>query len=342
MHRLAMDSSDDSDEFFDDSPRKPDEPSSKNQVADFKFGLAIVTLFVVIGLGGCWLDGFDPVLSVYVATQVVTTVGYGDFCPRRQVTRLIWALFVLLVIIALAYALNLVMTRVLELQEKAVHKVITRGETILQSVRVIEHPHDQHWMQLASATMTFLGFVAFGTIYFAVFENCSCSYGRTAVADCDESSYQSCVQTGGYVKTWIDSFYLSVITLTTVGFGDVTPVTYCGRAVGSVWMLVGVAATANWISAFSNSIFAHTANKKAQRRQPDVDLFNMLDSDGDGHLTRSEHHLYIILKHRLVSPHFITKLDEKFHAVGRSKDGVLSFQHIDGGHFPISPYSLKN
>ena len=40
--------------------------------------------------------------------------------------------------------------------------------------------------------------------------------------------------------SWVDSFYLAVITLTTVGYGDLAPETTAGRLFTTVYVIVGV------------------------------------------------------------------------------------------------------
>jgi voltage-gated potassium channel len=40
--------------------------------------------------------------------------------------------------------------------------------------------------------------------------------------------------------TWLDAFYFSVITLTTVGFGDVTPETRIGKLFTVAYIVVGI------------------------------------------------------------------------------------------------------
>ena len=40
--------------------------------------------------------------------------------------------------------------------------------------------------------------------------------------------------------TWIDSLYLSVITLTTVGYGDFSPTTNAGKVFTMFYVLVGI------------------------------------------------------------------------------------------------------
>lgn len=40
--------------------------------------------------------------------------------------------------------------------------------------------------------------------------------------------------------SWLDSFYLATMTLTTIGFGDVTPQTAVGKVFTMVYALVGI------------------------------------------------------------------------------------------------------
>ena len=59
---------------------------------------------------------------------------------------------------------------------------------------------------------------------------------------------------------WIDSIYFSVITLTTVGYGDFSPQTDLGKVFTIFYIIIGI----GLMFAFINSFFEHRLkNKKA-------------------------------------------------------------------------------
>merc|ERR1719263_1434968 len=55
----------------------------------------------------------------------------------------------------------------------------------------------------------------------------------------------------GEGKTWMEAAYMSLITLSTVGFGFFTPITEGGMIFGAFMMLFGTAALVNVISNFT-------------------------------------------------------------------------------------------
>jgi len=50
--------------------------------------------------------------------------------------------------------------------------------------------------------------------------------------------------------SWFDSFYFSVITLTTIGYGDFYPVTIPGKVFTIFYILIGVGIIFGFINAF--------------------------------------------------------------------------------------------
>ncbi|MCE4624389.1 MAG: potassium channel family protein [Desulfurococcales archaeon] len=61
---------------------------------------------------------------------------------------------------------------------------------------------------------------------------------------------------GSTIRTLTDAFWWSLATVTTVGYGDVVPVTPIGRAIGVILMLFGIAVLGGFISLTSTSVMS--------------------------------------------------------------------------------------
>ncbi len=67
---------------------------------------------------------------------------------------------------------------------------------------------------------------------------------------------------------WVDSVYFCVITLTTIGYGDIVPTTNAGKVFTSVYVIVGIGIFA----AAANYLIKRAAIDRIQRRQDKQDL----------------------------------------------------------------------
>lgn len=209
--------------------------------------------------------------ALYLIVQIVTTIGYGDVTPTTDLHRILVALYVILALVVLAYFLNNAVKMLTDREEELMQKVIEQAQGNLEDIHA-QHMDDRlsgKKMQFLKSTLLFLSYIAFGTIFYATYEGCSCGYGVTAIDNCDDSTYEKCSKDGGQVKNYARAFYFSVITMTTVGFGDFTPMTVVGRYVGIFWMLTGVAITANWVGQLTSLFLEHSdhAEKKKLTKQ---------------------------------------------------------------------------
>jgi voltage-gated potassium channel Kch len=66
-----------------------------------------------------------------------------------------------------------------------------------------------------------------------------------------------------YVESWslVDSLYFSVVSLTTVGYGDLTPTTDAGKLLVVLYLLIGIGI----IAALINNMFKGVAARKQLR-----------------------------------------------------------------------------
>lgn len=62
---------------------------------------------------------------------------------------------------------------------------------------------------------------------------------------------------------WVDSFYFTVITLSTVGYGDFSPQTTAGKLFTMPYVFIGI----GLFIAVANSLLRHRGQKTIEKRQ---------------------------------------------------------------------------
>eukprot|EP00928_Gymnodinium_smaydae_P048706 TRINITY_DN32605_c0_g1_i1.p1 TRINITY_DN32605_c0_g1~~TRINITY_DN32605_c0_g1_i1.p1 ORF type:complete len:383 (+),score=72.98 TRINITY_DN32605_c0_g1_i1:167-1150(+) len=314
----------------------------------------MVILQIVVGVSFFhWFCGASSLTAFYVIVQILTTIGYGDITVdeeyhqeqdaenKIQFARFFLAVYVLGSIVVVSYALNIFMSWTISMNHSLVQSSLTLIETKTLGISKDTLSRHLRGNRLVASALTFIGFLMAGTLFYGCFERCSCSYGLTRTRagfneSCVESSWdlhvdmEICMAAGGFEKTYIDAFYMSVITLTTVGFGDFAPKTQPGRFFGIFWMTGGVAATAFFTAELSKYMFerkksfegAAKINRKA---------FDAIDIAGTGHLTRAEYIQYMLVSHGLCEQEYIDKINEKFDAMDLDGTGVVTWDEIKLG-----------
>ena len=62
--------------------------------------------------------------------------------------------------------------------------------------------------------------------------------------------------------TWAESFYFSVATLTTVGYGDIYPITMLGKFISGIMALIGIGIVAIPTGLLSSAFVSEIEEKK--------------------------------------------------------------------------------
>ena len=66
--------------------------------------------------------------------------------------------------------------------------------------------------------------------------------------------------------SWIDSFYFTVVTLTTVGYGDISPTTTLGKVFTTVYLLIGVGVIVSLVTVTARNMLETRDETREVRR----------------------------------------------------------------------------
>jgi len=215
------------------------------------------TQFLTFNSGSGHWEGARPltiVEAVYLLSQILTTVGYGDITPAQPVAQVLVAFNVILALCLygslIMETVDLAGQRLAQALEGEPSSTGEGGPTPRSKAKEFANTRLTKWSNTRTLTvdftsmrqsgLAFLVFVTIGVLFWHYFP--------------------------GEEKTWLQAVYMSVITLSTVGFGAFTATTPGGMVFGAFWMLFGVAALGAFISAFVEVMFQ---TKAMERESPD-------------------------------------------------------------------------
>ena len=94
-----------------------------------------------------------------------------------------------------------------------------------------------------------------GMIYIAVVSAAVVVLGASAIYVLESEAENT------QIHTWLDAFWWASATATTVGYGDIVPVTETGRMIGIVMMYVGIGVIGAFISTVGAALIGSKINK---------------------------------------------------------------------------------
>jgi len=180
---------------------------------------------------------------IYLMSQVITTVGYGDITPAHGPGQVYVGFYVLCSLFVIAMLVSdmvaLIMNTVQSFQEKLMKKEHVEINYNLKGKAKANAASARKGkkMVVAKAQMPSFAPVAYSFGMYATF----------AITWILFFHYYP-----GEGKTWLQAIYMSVITLSTVGFGAFTPNTTWGMVFASFWMIFGSAALVSVVTSFTD------------------------------------------------------------------------------------------
>lgn len=166
---------------------------------------------------------------IYLMAQVITTVGYGDITPAYPRGQVFVGMFVLLSFLVIAMLVSDVAQHLIDKAEEYERRLAAEAERDL--MRNSRGAPSKPKLKTPSTVPVIRALV--------VFAFCA------VVGICFFHWYP------GEGKDWFQATYMSIITLSTVGFGAFTPSTEAGKVFGAFWMVIGCSALVSVITAFT-------------------------------------------------------------------------------------------
>jgi potassium channel subfamily K len=125
---------------------------------------------------------------------------------------------------------------------------------------------------------------------------------------------------------WTDSVYYSIITGSTIGFGDFFPKTPLGRTWGIFFIPLAVAATGDVLGNVASSLLERRQSKvfkSLMNRELSIDNLLAMDEDGNGNVSREEYVRFMLTEMGMVDSEEFDELYEQFARLDADGGGYL-------------------
>eukprot|EP00746_Dinoflagellata_sp_MGD_P011712 gnl/MRDRNA2_/MRDRNA2_124695_c0_seq1.p1 gnl/MRDRNA2_/MRDRNA2_124695_c0~~gnl/MRDRNA2_/MRDRNA2_124695_c0_seq1.p1 ORF type:complete len:473 (-),score=61.52 gnl/MRDRNA2_/MRDRNA2_124695_c0_seq1:86-1504(-) len=249
--------------------------------------------------------------AVYLFAQILTTVGYGDITPAYAGGQFVVACFVFVAIILIAELISELSTIVMERAHKHVEMALEQAASAVSSETEAGSRDKQGVIgqrapspkSLLISTLAFVLFVAIGTCFFHLYP--------------------------GEGKTWGQGLYMSIITLTTVGFGAFTAETEAGKVFGSFWMVLGVLSLGGVVTAFTEyMIFLREKEQSQQYDSAAEDVLHQECVDHHGRVDQLGFLRYALMKYHIAPKDEVDGILKQFEALDRDHRGTVSAELV--------------
>lgn len=238
-------------------------------IAVFLYILVVVLIFLV---GGRFkgTETIKPVDALYFTVVTLCTIGYGDIVPDTTFTKLFTCVFVLVGFGFIDILLNGLVTYICDRQEAVLLSTMDESKSItMVQAYMIDKAKGRMRIRMKVGLASAVVFVciAVGTISAHCLENLD----------------------------WVDSFYLSVTSVTTVGYGDFAFSTIPGRCFAIIWLLVSTLAVARAFL-YLTELRIDKRNRRIAKwilhRKMTLGDLVAADLDNDGSISKSEFVIY--------------------------------------------------
>lgn len=316
------------DDLFASQPHESDEfePTSLLRQAAFLLVIYLSLGVIVYSFNRDHFSGVEthPVVdALYFCIVTMCTIGYGDIAPTTPLTKLFACIFVLVGFGFIDVLLSGVVNHVLNLQEN----FILNGSKV-QGQRQLAS-HDRSRRTGFSSCMDCIVDVAKGRMRIRL--KVGLALGVVLL----------CIGLGSLVLyfqehlDWVDSVYLSVMSVTTVGYGDRAFKTLPGRLFASIWLLFSTLAVGRAFLYLAEARIDkrhRRINNWVLQREITIDDLLAADVNNNGFMSKSEYVIYKLKEMGKISEKDVIEICNQFNKLDESSSGKITLRSLLQSH----------
>ncbi|KAJ9543155.1 hypothetical protein OSB04_022862 [Centaurea solstitialis] len=312
------------------SDPKPSEPDSGSLLRQ---ALLLLILYLSLGVFIYYfnrdhfsgLETHPLVDALYFCIVTMCTIGYGDIAPITPSAKLFSCFFVLVGFGFIDIMLSGVVNYVLDLQENLVLKSIKLNKNLNQNHNHMGVSSEEtkrfspidYIFDFAKGRMRIrlkVG-LALGVVLLSI------GMGTVVLFFVEGLN-------------WIDSLYLSVLSVTTVGYGDKAFKTLPGRLFASVWLLFSTLMVARSFlyltEARIDKRHRRLANRVLQRQITVKDLL-AADINNNGFLCKSEYVVFKLKEMGKIKEREVLQICDQFNKLDSDNSGKITLRRLFAG-----------
>ncbi|XP_068323533.1 two-pore potassium channel 3-like [Pyrus communis] len=279
-------------------------------------GVVLLVIYLALGVIIYWfnrdhfaaLETHPVVDALYFCIVTMCTIGYGDITPTTTATKLFSIAFVLVGFGFVDILLSGMVSYVLDLQENY----------FLRSLKGVGEKKESYIFDVKKGRMRIRMKVglALGVVVLCI------GIGVGVMHFVEKLG-------------WLDSFYLSVMSVTTVGYGDRAFQSLPGRIFASVWLLVSTLAVARAFLYLAEARVDKRHRKMAKwvlGQDMTVSEFLAADIDNNGFVSKSEYVVYKLKEMGKVSEKDVMQICTQFDRLDTGNCGKISLADLLSRH----------
>lgn len=247
---------------------------------------------------------------IYFMAQVITTVGYGDITPAKIRGQVFVGLYVLGALFIISMLISDLASAMLKRAQEYRAKLRAQSGSP-DDGRSPRNVHDMIKPEKPSLQPLLISLAVFG-----VLDICWVIFFSTYP---------------GEGKTVFQAVYMSVITLSSVGFGFFTPLTEGGMIFAAFWMVFGFNALVNCISQFTVLMVKLNQYERFRPAEARKEALQILDhiTEGTGEVTEAQFLRFTLLQSKLTSEREINNILKTFRNLQNSEKMTASMTSIE-------------